>query len=153
MSFAWPLVLLLALVLVPLGARAVLRGLRRREEELRAFGEPEVMARGSVLGDAALARRRAWLQLAAVGFGLVALARPELGERQAELARTGRDLLLVLDLSRSMTVTDVAPNRLAAAKAVAWETVAASPGDRVGLIVFGGSAFLQLPLTSDHAAL
>ncbi|HET9041001.1 MAG TPA: VWA domain-containing protein [Gemmatimonadales bacterium] len=153
MSFAWPLVLLLALVLVPFGARAVLRGLRRREEELRAFGEPEVMARGSVLGDAALARRRAWLQLAAVGFGLVALARPQLGERQAELARTGRDLLLVLDLSRSMTVTDVAPNRLAAAKAVAWETVSASPGDRVGLIVFGGSAFLQLPLTSDHAAL
>ena len=39
------------------------------------------------------------------------------------------------------------------AKAAAWETVSASPGDRVGLIVFGGSAFLQLPLTSDHAAL
>jgi Ca-activated chloride channel family protein len=52
-----------------------------------------------------------------------------------------------------MTVTDVAPNRLAAAKAAAWETVSVSPGDRVGLIVFGGSAFLQLPLTSDHAAL
>ena len=52
-----------------------------------------------------------------------------------------------------MTVTDVAPSRLAAAKAAAWETVSASPGDRVGLVVFGGSAFLQLPLTSDHAAL
>ena len=50
-------------------------------------------------------------------------------------------------------MTDVAPNRLAAAKAAAWETVSVSPGDRVGLIVFGGSAFLQLPLTSDHAAL
>jgi Ca-activated chloride channel family protein len=152
-SFAWPLVLLLALVLLPLGARAVWRGLRRRDEELLAFGDPEVLARGSTLGDPALARRRAWLQLAAVGLGLLALARPQLGERQAELARTGRDLLLVLDLSRSMTVTDVAPTRLAAAKAVAWETVSASAGDRVGLIVFGGSAFLQLPLTSDHAAL
>ena len=153
MSFAWPLVLLLALVLVPLAARAVLRGLRRRDEELAAFGDPPVLARGSMLGDARIARRRAWLQLAAVALGLVALARPQLGERQAELARTGRDLLLVLDLSRSMMVTDVAPNRLAAAKAAAWETVSASPGDRVGLIVFGGSAFLQLPLTSDHAAL
>jgi Ca-activated chloride channel homolog len=152
-SFAWPLVLLLALVLVPLAARAVHRGLRRREEELEAFGDPAVLAQGSTLGDARVARRRAWLQLVAVALGLVALARPQLGERQAELARTGRDLLLVLDLSRSMTVTDVAPNRLAAAKAAAWETVSVSPGDRVGLIVFGGSAFLQLPLTSDHAAL
>jgi Ca-activated chloride channel family protein len=50
-----------------------------------------------------------------------------------------------------MTVGDVTPSRLAAAKAAVWETVSASPGDRVGLIVFGGSAFLQLPLTSDHA--
>lgn len=153
MSFAWPLVLLLALVLVPLGARAVRLSLRRRDEELREFGDPAVLARGSTLGDAAIHRRRAWLQLAAVGLGLLALARPQLGERQAELARTGRDVLLVLDLSRSMTVTDVGPSRLVAAKAAAWETVSASSGDRVGLIVFGGSAFLQLPLTSDHAAL
>jgi Ca-activated chloride channel homolog len=152
-SFAWPLVLVLALVLLPVAARAVLRGLGRRDEELEAFGDPAVLARGSTLGDGRVARRRAWLQLAAVALGLVALARPQLGERQAELARTGRDLLLVLDLSRSMTVTDVPPSRLAAAKAAAWETVSVSPGDRVGLIVFGGSAFLQLPLTSDHAAL
>jgi Ca-activated chloride channel family protein len=51
-----------------------------------------------------------------------------------------------------MTVTDVAPSRLAAAKEAVWETVSAGPGDRVGLVVFGGSAFLQLPPTSDHAA-
>lgn len=152
MSFAWPLVLLV-LALVPLAARAVHRGLRRGDEELETFGDRAVLARGSTLGDARVARRRGWLQLVAVALGLVALARPQLGERQAELARTGRDLLLVLDLSRSMTVTDLAPNRLAAAKAAAWETVSASPGDRVGLVVFGGSAFLQLPLTSDHAAL
>jgi Ca-activated chloride channel family protein len=92
-------------------------------------------------------------QLAALALGLVALARPQLGERQAALARAGRDVLLVLDLSRSMTVPDASPSRLAVAKAAAWETMSASPGDRVGLIVFGGSAFLQLPLTSDHAAL
>jgi Ca-activated chloride channel family protein len=152
-TFAWPLVLLFGAVILAFGARAVHLGLRRREEELREFGEPAVLARGSTLGDGAVARRRAWLQLGALALGLLALARPQLGERQAELARTGRDLLLVLDLSRSMTVTDVRPSRLAAAKAAAWETVSASAGDRVGLIVFGGSAFLQLPLTSDHAAL
>ena len=153
MSFAAPLVLLAALVLVPLVARVVLRGERRRRAALEEFGDPGVLAHGSVLGAEPVARRRTWLQLAALGFGALALARPQLGQRQAELAQTGRDLLVVLDLSRSMTVTDVAPNRLAEAKRAAWETIGTAPGDRVGLIVFGGSAFLQLPLTTDHAAL
>ena len=131
--------------------RALLLGVRRREAELRAFGEPAVLERGSSLSDGRTARLRAWLQASALGLGVLALARPQLGERPAELARTGRDLLVVLDLSRSMTVTDVSPTRLAAAKDAVWEVVSASPGDRVGLVVFGGSAFLQLPLTSDHA--
>ena len=153
MSFASPLVLLLAFVAVPLVALAVVVGLRRRRTELREFGEPAVLARGSALADERTVARRGWLQAAAVALGLVALARPQLGERQAELARTGRDVLVVFDLSRSMTVTDVSPSRLAAAKTAAWETVSASQGDRVGLVVFGGSAFLQLPLTTDHGAL
>jgi Ca-activated chloride channel homolog len=153
MSFASPLVLLLALAVVPLVARAVLRGVRRRRAELREFGEPAVLARGSTLPDERTIGRRAWLQASAVALGLLALARPQLGERQAELARTGRDVLVLFDLSRSMTVADVAPSRLAAAKLAAWETVSASQGDRVGLAVFGGSAFLQLPLTTDHGAL
>jgi Ca-activated chloride channel family protein len=153
MSFAWPLVLLVALVAVPLAAWAVIRGARRRASDLRAFGEPEVLARGSALSDERTAVFRGWLQVAALAFGLLALARPQFGEREAELLRTGRDVLLLLDLSRSMTVADVRPTRLAAAKAAAWETLAAAPGDRVGLVVFGGSAFLQLPLTSDRAAL
>jgi len=151
-SFDAPLALLLAVVAVPLVLRALLGGVRRREAALHEFGEPAVLARGSALGDRRTGIRRAWLQTLALALGLVALARPQLGERQAELARTGRDILVVLDLSRSMTVTDVAPTRLAQAKAAAWETVSASGGDRVGLVVFGGSAFLQLPLTSDHAA-
>ena len=153
MSFASPLVLLLALIAVPLVGRAVLLGVRRRRAELRDFGEPAVLARGSSLLDERTAERRAWLQAAAVALGLLALARPQLGERQAELARTGRDVLVLFDLSRSMTVTDVAPSRLAVARAAAWETVSALPGDRVGLVVFGGSAFLQLPLTNDQGAL
>jgi Ca-activated chloride channel family protein len=92
------------------------------------------------------------LRLAALGLAIVALARPQLGERPATLTRTGRDVLVLLDLSRSMNVADVPPTRLAAAKRAAWEVTAASPGDRVGLIVYGGSAFLQLPLTADHAS-
>ncbi len=152
MSFEWPVVLLVALVAVPLLARAVARGLRRRRVELAEFGEPAVLAHGSSLPDERRVARRAWLQLAAVAFGLLALARPQLGEQEADLARTGRDVLVAFDLSRSMTVGDVSPDRLAEAKRATWEMVSAFPGDRVGLLVFGGSAFLQLPLTSDHAA-
>ncbi|HEX6106124.1 MAG TPA: VWA domain-containing protein [Gemmatimonadales bacterium] len=150
MSFAYPAVLLLLLALPAiawLGARAE----RRRRASLATFGDPDVLARGSSLPRRTTARRA--LRLGVLGLAVVALARPQLGERQSELARTGRDVLLLLDLSRSMNVEDAGGTRLEAAKRAAWETVSASPEDRVGLVVFGGSAFLQLPLTTDHAAL
>jgi len=84
----------------------------------------------------------------------MALARPQLGDRPAPLAQTGRDLLVLLDLSRSMNAAAGAgaETRLAAAKRAVTSVLAAGSGNRVGLIVFGGSAFLQLPLTSNHAA-
>ncbi|HUF35432.1 MAG TPA: VWA domain-containing protein [Gemmatimonadales bacterium] len=151
MSFAHPAVLLLLALVLPAGAWLALRAERRRRSALASFGEPAVLARASSFPRRPAAR---WsLALAAVALGLVALARPQLGERTSELARTGRDVLLLLDLSRSMNVADAGGARLAAGKRAAWETVAASPSDRVGLVVFGGSAFLQLPLTTDHAAL
>ncbi len=151
MSFAEPHVLWL-LLLVPITAWLAGRGLRERGQSLARFGDPGLLARGSRLPDRGIARVRAVLAVVALGFGVVALARPQWGERQGDLAQTGRDILVLLDLSRSMTVTDLLPNRLAVAKRAAWETVSASPGDRVGLEVFGGSAFLQLPLTTDRAA-
>ena len=107
MSFAWPLVLLLApRALVPLAARAVRprrsAGARRSS---RRSAIPSVLARGSTLGDARTGPApRLAAGRGALALGLIALARPQLGERQAELARTGPRLLLVLDLSRSMTV-------------------------------------------------
>jgi Ca-activated chloride channel family protein len=152
-SFAYPAVLLLVAALVPLGAWLAARRERERGAALQRFGEPEVLARSSALPDRRRSARGSALQVAALGLGLVALARPQLGERPSELAHTGRDVLVLLDLSRSMNVADAAPTRLTAAKRAGWTVTSASPGDRVGLIVFGGSAFLQLPLTTDHAAL
>jgi Ca-activated chloride channel family protein len=153
MSFAAPIGLLLLVLLVPGAAWLVKRRERERRAALRSFGDPALLGRGSVMADDRTMALRAGLQVAALAFGLLALARPELGEKRAELARQGRDVLLALDLSRSMTVQDVSPSRLAVAKRAAWETIYAHPGDRVGFLVFGGSAFLQLPLTSDQAAL
>lgn len=151
MSFGEPLALML-LALVPLAAWLAMRRVRAHRRSLRRFGDPALLARSSTLPDERFAPLRALLPVIAFCFGIFALARPQFGDRRADMMQSGRDVLVLLDLSRSMTVTDLTPTRLAVAKRAAWETISAAPGDRVGLVVFGGSAFLQLPLTSDHAA-
>ncbi len=153
MSFAWTWVLAVGAGLVALAAWLAVAAERRRHEALARFGDPAVLGRGSALPSPRTTAALWALRLAALAFGLVALARPQLGERSADLVRTGRDVLVLLDLSRSMLVTDAGGTRLAAAKRIAWDLAERAPGDRVGLVVFGGSAFLQLPLTSDRGAL
>ncbi len=153
MSFAWTWVLAVGAGLVALAAWLAVAAERGRREALARFGDPAVLGRGSALPSPRTTAALWALRLAALAFGLVALARPQLGERSADLVRTGRDVLVLLDLSRSMLVTDAGGTRLAAAKRIAWDLAERAPGDRVGLVVFGGSAFLQLPLTSDRGAL
>ncbi|HJR51552.1 MAG TPA: VWA domain-containing protein, partial [Gemmatimonadales bacterium] len=153
MSFAYPWVVPLGLVVLVLAAWLLRRAERARRAAMAAFGETEVLRRSSLLATPRETRRATVLRLVALGLGLLALARPQLGERESEMVRTGRDVLLVLDLSRSMGVGDVGgATRLAAAKEHAWDVVSAYPSDRVGLVVFGGSAFLQMPFTSDRAS-
>ncbi|HET7601146.1 MAG TPA: VWA domain-containing protein [Gemmatimonadales bacterium] len=152
LGFAAPVWLVALILLLPLAVWFVARAERRRARGLAAFGEPQVLARSSALARPRDRRLGAALRLGALTLAGIALARPQLGDRPAAIAREGRDVLVLLDLSRSMTVPDVKPTRLAAAKRAALEAVAASPNDRLGLVVFGGSAFLQLPLTADRAA-
>jgi Ca-activated chloride channel homolog len=92
--------------------------------------------------------------LLVTGFALclIALARPQLGFRWEETTRKGIDILIAVDTSRSMLAQDVNPNRLTRAKMAVLDLVAKLPGDRVGLIAFAGSAFLQCPLTLDYDA-
>jgi Ca-activated chloride channel family protein len=151
MTFSEPLALVL-LPLVALAAWLAWRRVRQRRTALARFGDPAMLTRSSALPSERSSMLRSALPVAALGFAVLALARPQFGDRRGEMVQTGRDILVLLDLSRSMTVTDLSPTRLAVAKRAAWETVSASPGDRVGLEIFGGSAFLQLPLTSDRAA-
>jgi len=151
MTFLHPWVLLLLLAL-PAASTALLGAERRRRAQLQAFGDPSVLARSSVLPDEAGRRGGIRIRLLALALLVIALARPQLGERPDTRPHSGRDLLVLLDISRSMGSPDVPPTRMAAAKEAAEELVARLPGDRVGLIVFGGTAFLQLPLVRDHAA-
>ncbi|HEX2219999.1 MAG TPA: hypothetical protein VHG35_14435, partial [Gemmatimonadales bacterium] len=140
MSFAYPWVLPVGLAVVAALAWLVLRGERARQAALAAFGDADLLRRGSAIPLAGQVRR-AWVRrLAALALGVLALARPQLGDREGEMVRTGRDVLLLLDLSRSMEVADVSigglpgqGTRLAAAKRLAWEVASAYPGDRVGL--------------------
>jgi len=146
--FATPGALILLLVLPALWL--LLRAAERtRQESLSRFGNPALLARTSVLSrPEAPSWRRAlrWLALAAA---IVALGRPQWGRQSAEMARTGRDLIVALDLSRSMRAEDVGRDRLSLAKRLAWQLAAVRAGDRVGLVIFGGGGFLQLPPTSD----
>lgn len=151
MTFAHPALLLL-LLLLPVGTAFALRGERRRRAALERFGDPGLLAGLSTIPHPQRRLRRHLFRLGALGLLVVAAARPQVGQRPALIARAGRDVLVLLDLSRSMNVTDAGGTRLAAAKRLADSIAAASPGDRFGLVVFGGSAFVQLPLTSDHDA-
>ena len=95
---------------------------------------------------------RAVLALAALTALIVALARPQKGYTERETTQRGRDIIIAVDTSRSMLATDAAPTRLARAKLFAKDLLQLAGGDRVGVVAFAGSAFLQAPLTLDRPA-
>lgn len=84
---------------------------------------------------------------------MVALARPQFGFEWKEQKKTERNILIVLDVSRSMLVEDVYPNRLERSKLLIREIIEGEPTTNIGLLIFAGNAFLQCPITEDHRAL
>lgn len=145
-----PLWLVALVALVPLGVFVLARRERRRRADRARYGDPSLVARASALAPRGSRLAADVLAVVALTLVVVALARPQWGESRAAVARSSRDVLFVLDLSRSMNAADAYPSRLAAAKAAARAIADSLPHDRVGLEVFGGNAFLQLPLTTDH---
>src|SRR6185295_8691540 len=81
-----------------------------------------------------------------------ALARPQWGFTWEEAKQRGLDIIVAIDTSRSMLATDIAPNRITRAKLAALELMQKAKNDRLGLVAFAGSAFLQCPLTLDEEA-
>ena len=154
MSFRSPLLLVLAVALVPLAWAAFAWAARRRTEALRLFLGPRAEAHDHAMRPLVRRRRvRAGLLVAAVGLAAVALAGPRIGTALRESRQESLDLLIALDVSDSMLADDVAPSRLDRAKLEIERVVEARRGDRVGLVVFAGDAFLQCPLTTDRSAL
>src|SRR5262249_59548382 len=82
----------------------------------------------------------------------IALAQPQCGTRTQKIKRRGVDVVVALDASKSMLARDVRPSRLERAKLELMTLLDTLKGDRVGIVVFAGDAFIQCPLTSDYAA-
>ena len=108
----------------------------------------------AVVPDADPRRRalRGGLLVGAAALVVVALAGPMWGFRWEQVRRQGIDLVVAIDTSRSMLATDVKPNRLVRAKLAVRDLVEAARGDRLALVPFAGTAFLQCPLTLDSGA-
>lgn len=150
-AFARPWALGALVVLVPAAVALLARAARLRRHDLARFGDPALLGRAAPLPSPAARATRAALRVLALALLAVALARPQWGTGSHVERRAGGDVLFLLDLSRSMTARDVPPSRLAAAKRATSEVARALPDARVGLLVFGGSGFLQLPPTLDHS--
>jgi Ca-activated chloride channel family protein len=127
-------------------------GLRWRAESLRQFLAPHLVR--TLTANVSLPRRllKAALLIAAVGLLFIALARPHLFFGWRDEARTGLDVLVAVDCSKSMLTQDVRPNRIERAKLALADFTERLPDNRLGLIAFAGDAFLQCPLTLDHEA-
>lgn len=155
MSFAWPHLLLL--VILPVGF--LLWELFHRVKTGTAF-HPKILegeaGSGSLhlRGTGAKRRQRAriWLWLGLL-FAVVALARPQWGRIEEPVFDQSREILIAVDLSRSMLAQDIKPARLDRAKLLISSLLEKLEGERVGLIVFSGTAFLQSPLSADYEIL
>ena len=138
--FQQPWMLLLLLVVLPLAG--VLRHARRRRRVvLEEMGTGELPP---------FASWRDWSRLAALVLMVVALARPGFDPQRHSVSQSGRDVVFVLDVSRSMLAEDASPNRLEAAKNGIRDALDAFSTERVGLVIYAGSSNILCPLTYDY---
>lgn len=143
---------LAALATLPLLAAAFwIAGIRRRRA-LELFGDDELVRRLTESVSVPARRWKAVLTLCALGLSVLALARPQFGSRVETVRSVGQDIVVAVDLSRSMLAEDVSPSRLERARLSILRLMDALDGDRIGLVAFAGDAFVQSPLTTDYAA-
>lgn len=140
------------LILVPLLGVLYWYAGRRGRVLLDRFGEHDLVRRLRASVNVTAVRWKGALVLAAVALLALALARPQFGTRVETLRQQGQDVMVALDVSRSMYAEDVAPNRLERAKIEIGRIIQRLDGDRIGLVAFAGDAFVQSPLTADYGA-
>lgn len=122
-----------------------------RKKQIRRFADDPLSIRLMHGFDPRKDKTRTLCMLFGFCFLLLALARPQWGSRWEQMKRRGLDILIALDISKSMFSEDVKPNRLERSKLAIKDFVKRLKGDRVGLIAFSGDAYLACPLTSDYS--
>ena len=140
------------LVLIPVLALVRFVTYRNQKKRLRQFGDLKLLK--DLMPDVSHFRPRVkfWLLLAALALLIVMLARPQMGTKISQEKRTGIETIIALDISNSMRAEDIIPSRLDRSKMMIENLVDHFTNDKIGLIVFAGDAFVQLPITSDFVS-
>lgn len=138
--------------LIPLLALVRLVMWRRRKGKLRKFGDPDLLRQ--LMPDVSKYRPsvKFWLLNAALAVLIVMLARPQMGAKISREKRNGIEAIICMDISNSMLAQDVVPSRLDKSKMLVENMVDHFTNDKIGLVVFAGDAFVQLPITSDYVS-
>jgi tetratricopeptide (TPR) repeat protein len=144
--FLWLLCILPVLILVRL------IGWRRRHAKLKKLGDPELLKQLMPGISKYRPTVKFCLLLSALALLIVMLARPQMGSKISHDKRQGIETIICLDISNSMLAEDVVPSRLDKSKMLVENLVDNFTNDKIGLIVFAGDAFVQLPITSDYVS-
>ena len=140
------------LITIPAFVLAYILYTKRKQRQLADFGDPELIQQ--LMPDASKSRTL-WkfaLSMAALVLLIVAAARPQYGQKEKTIKRQGIEVMVALDISNSMLAEDVAPNRLDRAKQMLSKMIDNMVDDKVGLVIFAGDAFTQLPITCDYVS-
>ena len=143
---------LLLLLLIPLFfvIQAVVLKMRRRK--IRKFGDEKLVSQLMP----SYSKGKVWVRLVLFSIGffffVICLSRPQIGAKLKEHETKGAEIMIVLDVSNSMLAEDYSPNRLERAKLAISRLVDKLREDRIGLIVFAGNSFVQLPITTDYVS-
>jgi len=140
------------LVLIPILALVRFISYRNQRKRLRKFGDPKLLK--ELMPDVSRFRPsvKFWLLLGALALLIVMLARPQMGTKISHEKRVGIETIIAMDISNSMRAEDVIPSRLDRCKMMVENLVDHFTNDKIGLIVFAGDAFVQLPITSDYVS-
>lgn len=140
------------LIIIPILIVIRILGLKKRKLQLKKFGDLKLLQ--NLMPDVSSVRRgiKFWLMIVALALIVIMLARPQMGTKISQEQRQGIEVILALDISNSMKAEDVVPSRLAKSKMLIENLVDNFTNDKVGLVVFAGDAFVQLPITSDYVS-
>jgi Ca-activated chloride channel family protein len=142
-----------ALLLVPVVLLLFLGFMRWRRSRMTRLGDERLvqqMFRGYVPGRAVL---KFLLLFSALITGILGLANLQMGNRMEKVERKGVDVMIALDVSKSMLATDVQPTRLERSKQLIQRLMDKLGNDRIGLVIFAGKSYLSVPLTVDYSAI